>query len=353
MIIGIDASRSQDAIQKTGVEKVSDSLLKAFLKIDKKEECIFYTPKFISWLPQDRQKIIKRKRFWTVIGLSLAFKKNPPDVFFSPVHELPFFLPSNTFRFLHDVAFKKNPKAYSWLQRLYLNWGLYRSIKKCRRIFVSTREVKKDLIKFTQAKSEQIMVVGLGYNKVNSDKDDNNKGIRKSQLLYLGRLERKKNIINLIKAFELFSKSHPGYKLVLAGKDGFGAEIIKKVAEEAQARIEIRGYVDEEEKQMLLRESKVLVHVPFEEGFSFPLLEAFDFSLPVIASDIPVLREVGGNACYFVNHTNIMNLVKAIEQVVSNKELRAKLINQGKERLKSFSWEDVAQNIFTIIKYNH
>lgn len=48
---------------KTGVEKVSDALLKAFLKIDKKGRVCFYTPKFISWLPQDRQKIIKRKDF--------------------------------------------------------------------------------------------------------------------------------------------------------------------------------------------------------------------------------------------------------------------------------------------------
>lgn len=352
MIIGIDASRSQDAIQKTGVEKVSDALLKAFLKIDKKEECVFYTPKFISWLPQDRQKIIKRKRFWTVIGLSLALKKNPPDVFFSPVHELPFFLPNNTFRFLHDVAFKKNPQAYSWSQRLYLNLGLYRSIKKCKKIFVSTQEVKKDLIKFTQAKSEQIIAVGLGYNRLNSN-EENNSSIRKNQLLYLGRLERKKNIINLINAFELFFKSHPDYKLVLAGKDGFGAETIKKFAEKARARIEIRGYVDEEEKRLLLRESKVLVHIPFEEGFSFPLLEAFDFSLPVVASDIPVLREVGGGACYFTNHTNIMSLVEAIEQVAFNKELRSSLIKQGKQRLKNFSWENVARNIFAIIKYKH
>jgi len=349
MIIGIDASRSQDTIQKTGVEKVSDALLRALFKLDKEEECIFYVPKLISWLPQNRQKVINRKRFWTIIGLSLALKKSQPDVFFSPVHELPFFLPAKTFRFLHDVAFKKTPQTYNLKQRLYLNWGLKRSIKKCQKIFVSTQEVKKDLLKYTRAKDGQIVVTGLGYKKLNYKSDNKTSVKKKKQLLYIGRLEEKKNIINLIKAFELFAQKYPDYKLILVGKDGFGAAKIKSQAKSCNFAIELRGYVSEQDKQVLLKESQALIHVPFEEGFSFPLLEAFDFSLPVVAADIPVLREVGGEACRYVDQTKPDDIAQGIEDVVLNNELRQKLVDKGDKRLNNYSWERVAGQIFDIM----
>lgn len=348
MVIGVDASRSLESIQKTGVEKVSDGLLKAFLSLDKGEECIFYVPQIISWLPASRQVVVKRKRFWTLLGLTRELLLHPPDVFFSPVHELPLFLPPKTYRFLHDVAFKKSPRVYSLKERLYLNWGLARSIKRCQKIFVSTKEVKKNLLYYTQVDPDKIAVVGLGYERKNHISED--KKVKKNQLLYIGRLEEKKNLINLIKAFELFTKNFPDYKLILVGKDGFGAEKIKSFVQKTKAKVVLKGWVEEEEKYKLLRESLLLVHVPTEEGFSYPLLEAFDFGLPVVAADIPVLREVGGNACYFVKPTDFKSIAQGLESLMLNKELQNKLIKNGQQRLKKYTWLEVGQKIFSIIK---
>ena len=111
-IITIDASRSTDSIQKTGVEFVSDELLKKFNNIKNNNiNFIFYTPKKISWLPDEQQKILNWpfKFLWTQIRLSLEMLFNKPEIYFSPVHTLPFFTPKNSYKIIHDIAFKKNP----------------------------------------------------------------------------------------------------------------------------------------------------------------------------------------------------------------------------------------------------
>lgn len=344
MKIGVDASRSIDSIQKTGVEKVSDGLLRALNFSDKDNALIFYTPELISWLPREKQKIIKGKYFWTLFRLSKYLKKNKPSVFFSPVHELPFFLPKKTFRLIHDIAFVKEPRTYGFIQKMYLNFGLKRSAGVCDRIFVSTGKVKNDLLKYSNIKEEKIIITGLGYEKFKNKPEAN----RKKQILYIGRIEAKKNIINLIKAFEIFNKDK-NYKLILVGKKGFGFEEIKKEINDNQ-NIKLLGYISDKDKLQLLCESSLLLHVPSEEGFSYPLLEAFDCGLPVVASQISVLQEVGGGACVYVEQKNPKDIALGIDKLINNKSLQQELIEKGKERLKNYSWEKVARQVLEILK---
>ncbi|MFH1456886.1 MAG: hypothetical protein ABIF17_02085 [Patescibacteria group bacterium] len=101
--IGIDASRSINSIQKTGVENVSDEIIKEIEKLSykaiKEFEIVYYTPERISWLPDSQQRVLRWpfRFFWTQIRLSWEMLKDKPDVFFSPVHILPFFTPKKNF----------------------------------------------------------------------------------------------------------------------------------------------------------------------------------------------------------------------------------------------------------------
>ncbi|MCG2686723.1 glycosyltransferase family 4 protein, partial [Candidatus Parcubacteria bacterium] len=162
------------------------------------------------------------------------------------------------------------------------------------------------------------------------------------QILYIGRIEAKKNILNLIKAFEIFNKKYNDYNLILAGK--IDEDYVKKnINLFNQDNIKLLGYISNEEKFKLLRESRCLAFVPFEEGFGIPILEAFDFNLPVVCSDIPVLHEVGGDACIFVDAENINQIAENLEKIVIDENLRNNLIEKGQQQLEKFSWQKTGE----------
>ncbi|HPI67514.1 MAG TPA: glycosyltransferase family 1 protein [bacterium] len=379
MTIGVDASRSISKIKKTGVEKVSDELLGEIKKLRNKEikgqeiNFIFYTPEKIDWLPEQNQRILKWpfKFFWTQIRLAFELILHPPQVVFFPVHALPLLLLflhyslriTRYYRIIHDIAFKKQPRLYSFKQKLILNLDLWLAKKLCAKIFVPTQAVKNDLLKYAKINSDKIIITPWGYKIRNYESGITrltspageanggqlNYGEKKKQILYLGRVEEKKNINNLIKAFGIFHTTHPDYKLILAGKID---EEFKKNHNSLfiiHNSIEFLGFISEEKKYELLRESAALVLVSKEEGFGFPILEAFDFSLPVLASDIPVLKEIGGDACLYADPNSPLAIADKLEKIITDEKLQTDLIIAGHERLKNFDWPKTAEKILTEI----
>ena len=131
---------------------------------------------------------------------------------------------------------------------------------------------------------------------------------------------------------------------MLAGKPGFGFEKIKNKIDQSNSNVELLGYVSEEQKNVLQRESKALLLVSEEEGFGIPVLEGFDWGTSVIASDIPTLREVGGDACIYVNNQNPKDIADGLEFVVGNYD---ESVPKGFLRLGFFDWN---KTINTIIK---
>ena len=365
MALGIDASRSVKTIQKTGVELVSDELLKTISNQQpaiSNLEIIYYTPSKIDWLPAENQRILRWpfKFLWTQIRLAWELIFHPPEKMFFPVHAMPFLLiasyqlgVTNYFRIIHDIAFKKQPKLYSFRQRMILNLDLSLAKKLCAKIFVPTQAVKDDLLKYTKTNPEKIIITPWGYTSINNKQQTVNN--RKKQILYIGRVEAKKNIEILIKGFQLFSQEHPDYQLILAGKIDeqfkknhnslFPSLGKRSGAGTIHNSIELLGFVSEDKKQQLLGESAALVLVSKEEGFGFTLLEAFDFGLPVVASDISVLHEVGGDACEYVNPNSPEAIASGVEKIITDKNLSSKLITAGHERLKFFNWSKTTEQI--------
>ncbi len=367
MLIGVDASRSVSTIQKTGVEKVSDELLRQFVNFQNKEvRFIFYTPQETGWLPHESQRILNWpfKFLWTQVCLAWELIFHPPDIMFFPVHAMPLCLffahdvQKNTryYKIIHDIAFKKQLQVYSFKQRMILNLDLWLAKKICTKIFVPSEAVKDDLLQHTKIKPEKIIVTHWGHKTLNNKFGIMNYVERKKQILYIGRVEEKKNITNLIKAFEIFHAKNSAYKLILAGKvdERFKMSNVEfPMSNQYQNSNEDSGviflnYVSEEKKHELLRESAVLVLVSKEEGFGIPLLEAFDFGLPVIASNIPALKEVGGEACLYVNPDFPEEIACGLDKIINQGKTQQALIMAGQERLKEFEWEKTFQKILAI-----
>ncbi len=391
MILAIDASRSLDAIQKTGVEVVSDELLRALAASQPANvDIIYYTPKKISWLPESQQKIIPGHRFWTIWHLSRALHRDQPDALLAPVHALPWWLPKKTIRVIHDVSFFREPNAYSLRERTYMRLDLWRAKKFCQAIIVPTEAVKKDLVELAGFSPEKIVATGWGAgpmpvnwqsksnqqvrsaipahppspasaatrdeqkpNRLPLEERRASESVRAGApeshfVFFVSRVEEKKNVANLIKAFTIFRQTHPDWKLILAGKPGHGFENIQPLLN--QPGVESLGYITNEQKWDFLSRASMLAIVSKEEGFAFPMLEAFQADVPVVASNIPVLREIGAGACVYAAPTDPGAIAAAFSKVADDQVMSQQLITAGHQRLAQYQWSEVAKKVWQTLQ---
>ncbi|MCK5466717.1 glycosyltransferase family 4 protein [Candidatus Parcubacteria bacterium] len=377
MNIGIDVSRAFTK-EKTGIEEYSYQLIKNLTTMDLKSHQIFLyarkNPVIDFDLPSNfKLKVISLNKLWTQIGLASEMMKNKPDILFVPSYTVPQIHPTKTVVTIHGLEYKYFPECYSLKERLFLELNTKFSIKWSSKIIVPSENTKRDLMKFYKVDGDKIKVIHHGarsqkFIKSKVHKVKNNE----FNVLFIGRLEKRKNVVNLIKAFELFKKSFKnppnplfqrgnrtpplvkgagGIKLTLAGKTGFGFEEIKKAIQESLYKKDIilKDYVSEEEKDKLYKSANLFALPSFYEGFGLPVLEAMNYGVPVICSDTSSLPEVAGDAALLVDPNNIQEIADAMNKVFSDNDLRNKMIEKGLENVEKFSWEKCARETVDVL----
>lgn len=174
-------------------------------------------------------------------------------------------------------------------------------------------------------------------------------------ILFLGTVEPRKNIIGLIRAYEILKERNSDlsqYKLVIAGGNGWRSEGIYKVWRESKYKDDIifLGYIEKKDKVYLYNLASLFVYPSFYEGFGFPPLEAMASGVPVITSFSSSLPEIVGGAGLMVDPYNINDLAIAMEKVLTDDDLRDNLIKKGLERVKKFSWEKAGREYLSLFK---
>ena len=351
-VLGIDASRWEDPRfsgeqRRTGVEVYSKNIISELIKLalNKKLQIRVYTPRTIQSLPLDMQKVIPYGKNWTRKKLNQELFNSPPKYFFTPSYYIPKNAPKKSFAVVHDVIFKSNPEKYSFKERLIQNYTTKLNIKRAKKIFTVSENSRDEIIKYYNLPENMVVYAPMGYvSDVGFRMSDF--GCRKSKsILYIGRIEKKKSVDVLIKAFGEFSQNNPEWKLILAGANGYGADEIKTLIKKLnlQGKIEMLGFVSEEKKQKLLKTSSIFVHPGTLEGSSISLLEAFDFQIPAIVADIKIMKELGENAALFFKPDDSYDLSIKINELARNQKLAEDLIEKGREIIKQKSWKKSAE----------
>ncbi len=161
-------------------------------------------------------------------------------------------------------------------------------------------------------------------------------------LLAVGTLEARKGLDTLIRAFA--TAPLDGVELVIAGPDGNATAALARLQSElgVESRVHRVGPVSDGQLAHLYRSCIGLCAPTRGEGFGFTFLEAAAAGAPVIASDLPVLREIMGDAFLPVAVDDVAGWTDALRQLVSDEQLRASLIERGGARAARFSWESAA-----------
>ncbi len=362
MKIGIDASRANKQ-KRTGVEWYSYHLIEEFKKIDSENQYFLYTNEplrgELGVCPKNFKECVLKwsiPRSWTIGRLSweMKFGKDIPDVLFVGAHTLPLLNPKKAIVTIHDIGFEHFSEAYHWADKLYHKLIIQLIKRVATKIITVSQFTKQDLIKTYGIPEKRIVVVMNGYDDrkyklVPASKDSlkDKYKIDFPYILFVGRLELKKNIPRLVEAFGLFKQKNPDdkHKLVLVGTKGLTFPLVEEQIKKFNLEKEIifSGWVSDDDLPIFHNNADLFVFPSLFEGFGIPILEAMACGCPVICANTTSLPEVAGEAALMFDPLKVDEIVARMEQVLFNPEVAESLRVKGLEQVKQFSWRKCAE----------
>lgn len=341
MHIGIDGSRCGGK-NSTGVERYSALLLPELIKLLVRQghKVTVYARKNSKLFEGAHVRVLNAPRFWTHLVLGPLSQLDDVDCLFVSSHVLPFLRPKKCVVVLHDICFEQYPLAYSFFDRWYLRLTSADAARRAKIITHSTSTSEK-IKKIYNA--DKVFVVPPAAMPVT------NQEIallwRKPYLLFMGRIEEKKNIKTLIIAFDklLSKRSDIKHNLVLLGKNGYGFSEIHKLHAglRFRDRIFFQGYVSDEIKDEALREASGIVLPSLCEGTSLVLLEARTARVPFASTFCRACKEAGGQTGIYVTKNNVESWVNALESLIESP--------LSPDPAPSRSWAQVAEEVAQVI----
>ncbi|MFA6537747.1 MAG: glycosyltransferase family 1 protein [Patescibacteria group bacterium] len=361
MIIGIDASRANKKA-KTGVEWYAFHLIEQLKKIDQANRYFLYTNEKLqaplAVCPNNFfEKVLKwpLRKFWTLGRLSLEmFFGERPDILFVPAHTLPFRkAKKKTVVTIHDIGFEHFPKLYNWPAKIYHKFSIQIIKKLADKIITVSEFCKNDLIDVYNLPADKIEVVYNGFdNEKYFVRDSFEKLCQDSYVLFIGRIEEKKNMPRLIEAFAEFKKKDAtNLKLVLVGLPGFGIQKVKENIEKfnLQNEVILTGWQAEENLLNWLAGARMFVFPSLFEGFGIPIIEAMAMGIPVACSKTTALGEIAGDSALTFDPEDTGAIAEAIFSLNTNEALRLNLREKGLKRAVDFSWEKCAGETLKVL----
>jgi glycosyltransferase involved in cell wall biosynthesis len=236
--------------------------------------------------------------------------------------------------------------------------SLFENIKpnldKIDRIIAVSQSTKNDIMKYLDVHEDKITMIYEGVDEKYKPVEDCSKikkkyGVDKF-ILFVGTLEPRKNIPNLIKAFAKLNSTE--YKLVITGKKGWKYKSIFNTAESLKItdKTVFTGYVPEDDLPALYSAADLFVYPSLYEGFGIPPLEAMACGTPVITSNRSSLPEVAGNAALLVDPEDTDELAEAMMKVIGDSCLRDVMTKRGFEQAKKFSWDQCVRKTIRVYK---
>lgn len=346
MKIGIDIS--QIVYEGTGVSRFTKGLVNAILAYDKKNDWVFFFSSLRRRLQEDVKQSITKKKYrliqyrippkimasiWIKIGFSIDSIDPTLDWFITSDWAE---IPAKSIKkatIVHDLAYLRYPNLVDTNVKRTQSDRLDRVKKESSLIFADSHSTKKDLVDLLGIEKKRITVNYPGVDVVKSKK----LVTKKNFILSVGKLEPRKNLERLIKAFShLNDKS---LELVIVGQTGWGRSL------PPASNVKFLRYVNDKKLAQLYNSCLIFVYPSIWEGFGYPIIEAMRLGAPVATSNTSSLKEIAGNAAILFDPLNVDDIKSKMQQLIDDERLRKFLITKGKLRAKLFNWKNYVNTL--------
>lgn len=287
-------------------------------------------------------------------GLLRLLNRLKPDLVHFCMPQQPILYRGAAVTTFHDLTQLKTYNSdKNWLvyhlKQLVARGAFWWAGRSNRHIIAPTEYTKQDLISTLGFDPRKITVTYEAADTVAPDTLQPYEHPFKQYLLYVGQQSDYKNIKRLGDAHQKLLATHPDLGLILVGKKNKAIETNERYfAEKGYKNIHFTGFVSDEQRDWLYTHAAAYVFPSLMEGFGLPGLEAMGYGAPVVSSNATCLPEVYEHAAHYFDPKNTDDMARAIDDVLTNSELRASLIAAGSEQITKYSWQRMAEQTHAV-----
>ena len=338
-----------------GTEIYLRGLLAALAEIDPEEKYFVFTnretgpdlvpkaPNFTN-LPQAVRAVSRPSRIlWEQTILPFRAARLKLDVMLNPGFTAPLLGACPQVTVFHDMQHKRHPEYFRWFDLPFWNFFLYWSARASTLILADSEATAADLRTYYRLPDARLQVVPLGVDAAFA-------GIARRRrperfLLSVATLHPHKNLDGLLRAFALFRRSHPDFRLVVCGMHGFFTGPLHDLREELGLReaVDFPGWIPREDLHDLYARAWAFVYPTQFEGFGLPVLEALSAGLPTACSSIEPVSGIAGDAALKFDPRNSEAIATAMTRITDDPAIREQLAAAGPKRAAQFSWQATAE----------
>lgn len=352
--------------EETGVGIYYKNLLFHLAQIDRSNEYFLFSSSWKDRFPTQKIPALARKEcrdlripvrilnfFWHKLGwppLDYFFEKKL-DLTHSPT---PLFLPTKGKKVVtvHDLFFMDFPEKAEREARTDFFKKTRQSLERSDGIITVSQFTKQEIMTRFQIAETKIKVIPHGVDHkfwediVPQEVEETRQkfDLSPSFILFVGALEPRKNLLNLIDALEIIHNKYKKIQLVIAGPKAEDSKNLEKRIgqKKLQTWVKVLGYLPQKEVRNLYHLASAFAFPSFCEGFGFPLLEAMASGLPIAASSVSAIPEVAQEAALFFRPEDVEDMAEKIILLLQDNDLRQSLRAKGKKRAADFNWRTTA-----------
>lgn len=299
--------------------------------------------------PQARHPVLWY--IWFKFSVPRILKKIKPDIFISTDGFLPLKNTIPALAVIHDIGFEQYPETVPFLVRKYYRYFFPKYAKKATRIATVSEFTANNISEKYGIDPGKIDVIYNGADESFGPLSPELKAEVKDKLtggaeyfIYVGALHPRKNIENLLHAYDLFRQNVPGnIKMVITGRKAWRTGSIDEIYKKMKFREDVifTGRISDGQLKLYLGSAFALTYLSFFEGFGLPLVEAFYCKVPVITSNCTSLPEAGGNAALYADPFNVTEIAEKMHEMTKPETHHALILNTQNMKQK-YTWNKTA-----------
>ena len=312
----------------------------------------------VTLCPQARHPILWRIFF--DVSVTRALRRYNIDLFLSPDGWISLRTSVPTLTVIHDLNFEHAADFLRPSHQRYMTRFFPRFAQKATRIATVSEFSKRDIAETYGIDSKKIDVVYDGAHNFYRPCSDAERQQTRQQyaggnpyFIYVGTISRRKNLTNILLAFDQFKTSHPSssMRLVVVGSRYWWRDELAEAYDNMhhQADVVFIGHAESDVLARLMSASTALVYTSLFEGFGIPIIEAFCAETAVITSDVTSMPEVAGDAALLVDPLSVEAIADAMGRISDDASLRDALIVKGRHRKDLFSWDRTATLLWSSV----
>ena len=359
MKIAFDAKRAFNNL--TGLGNYSRSVITSIASVLTNEQLYLATPKlnYKIFKPNNQNidilqpSMLQNRHYWRFQGINKKLNDLNIDIYHGLSNEIPYKMKTKSVVTIHDLLFLKYPSFYNFLDRKIYHIKSKLACQNADKIIATSQQTKSDIVHYFNIDSNKIKVIYqschaafIHHSNNHKYQEFTEKKLKEPFILYVGSIEERKNLLFLLKAIKRITN----IKLICVGRKGKYYKEVAKFIENNKLNNKVT-FLNIQEPQKLAhiyRQSRGLVYPSINEGFGIPIIEGMYSKIPVITSDQPIFKEIGGENSYYFEQENLNSLIESINSIWTDSNERNKRIEKNLNYVQKFNEIEQAKNIIKL-----